>query len=216
MILLDEERRIFEANRATAAMLGVAREAIIGRSADSFLDSDEWRSFDTEWRAFQHLGDFAGERAVVRADGVRVVVQYAAWWTELDGRRLALYVALEVSPRDHPVQVTDSIAHEAEMLSPREREVVGLIALGLRAHEIAGELDIAPSTVRSHTRNAMDKCSARSQAQLVAIFCAGGLSGQSTRPMSGLGKFVDASAARSAMITRSEAKPPRPRRRALP
>ncbi len=166
MILLDEERRIFEANRATAAMLGVAREAIIGRSADSFLDSDEWRSFDTEWRAFQHLGDFAGERAVVRADGVRVVLQYAAWWTELDGRRLALYVALEVSPRDHPVQVTDSIAHEAEMLSPREREVVGLIALGLRAHEIAGELDIAPSTVRSHTRNAMDKCSARSRRSL--------------------------------------------------
>ena len=117
----------------------------------------------------------------MRADGVRVLVQYAAWWTELDSRRLALYVALEVRPRDHPVQLAGSVAHEVQTLSPREREVVGLIALGLRAHEIAGELEIAPSTVRSHTRNAMEKCGARSQAQLVALFCASRLSDPSAR-----------------------------------
>jgi len=175
MVLMDDERRIFEVNAATTEMTGFSREWMVGRSADIFLDPDEWRSFETEWRAFQRLGDFTGERSIVRADGGRVVVQYAARWTEIGRRRLALYVALAVSVSHPQTSLQVSHVHAADALSPREREVVGLIALGHRAHEIADELGIAVSTVRSHARNAMGKCGARSQAQLVAIFCAGGL-----------------------------------------
>jgi DNA-binding CsgD family transcriptional regulator len=63
----------------------------------------------------------------------------------------------------------------SDALTARELQVVGLVAMGRRAHEIADELGIAPSTVRSHVRRAMRKVGARSQAQLVAIVCACGM-----------------------------------------
>jgi DNA-binding CsgD family transcriptional regulator len=62
-----------------------------------------------------------------------------------------------------------------ETLSARELEVLGWVALGRRAHEIAAELGIASTTVESHVRSAMRKVGARSQAQLVAVACAQGL-----------------------------------------
>jgi hypothetical protein len=46
---------------------------------------------------------------------------------------------------------------------------------GQRAHEIAEDLEIAESTVKTHLRNAMRKAGARSQAQLVALVCSGQL-----------------------------------------
>jgi DNA-binding CsgD family transcriptional regulator len=47
--------------------------------------------------------------------------------------------------------------------------------MGYRAHEIAVDLGVADSTVRSHIRNAMRKAGARSQAQLVALVCTGAI-----------------------------------------
>lgn len=54
-------------------------------------------------------------------------------------------------------------------LTPREREVVTLIALGDEGPQIAGKLHISEATVRTHVRNAMSKQGARTRAQLVAI-----------------------------------------------
>ena len=63
----------------------------------------------------------------------------------------------------------------APALTPREREVVALVAMGRRRREIADELFISDSTVKTHLRNAMHKLDARSQAQLVAVALAMGL-----------------------------------------
>jgi DNA-binding NarL/FixJ family response regulator len=68
------------------------------------------------------------------------------------------------------------------MLSSREIEVIGHIALGERAREIASDLGISESTVRTHVRNALRKVGARSQAQLVALV----LCGQVATPLAGL------------------------------
>jgi LuxR family maltose regulon positive regulatory protein len=53
-------------------------------------------------------------------------------------------------------------------LTTRELDVVRLIALGSTGPEIADELHVTHNTVRTHTRNAMTKLQARTQAQLVA------------------------------------------------
>lgn len=60
-------------------------------------------------------------------------------------------------------------------LSPRELDVVRLLAIGFSGPEVADELRIAHNTVRTHTRNAMTKVSARSRAQLVAKTLAEGM-----------------------------------------
>ena len=49
-----------------------------------------------------------------------------------------------------------------------------LVALGHTGPEIAGELQIAHDTVRTHVRNAMTTSGARSRAHLVALALGGG------------------------------------------
>jgi DNA-binding NarL/FixJ family response regulator len=52
-------------------------------------------------------------------------------------------------------------------LTPREREVVTLVARGLSNEEIAGRLYMSVSTVKTHATRAMAKLGARDRAQLV-------------------------------------------------
>jgi PAS domain S-box-containing protein len=171
MLLLDSDRQIVAVNDAQTELFGYGRREIVGRRLDVLLDPEEWRSLDAEWRGFLRRGDLEGERACVRADGRRVEVQYAMRWARLDGRVLALVVILEASVE--PVRMRLADTPPVSILTTREVEIVGHIAMGQRAVEIAAELGIAESTVRSHIRNAMKKSGARSQAQLVALVCAG-------------------------------------------
>ena len=54
-------------------------------------------------------------------------------------------------------------------LTPRESEIVALLASGLNGEEIAGRLVLSPATVRTHIRNAMARVDARTRAHLVTL-----------------------------------------------
>ena len=54
-------------------------------------------------------------------------------------------------------------------LTPREREIVKLLAHGLTGEEIAKELVISPETVRIHVRNARRRLGARTRPQAIAL-----------------------------------------------
>ena len=54
-------------------------------------------------------------------------------------------------------------------LSPREREILDLLAGGISGAQIAERLVLSPETVRTHVRNAMAKLGASSRAQAVAL-----------------------------------------------
>jgi DNA-binding NarL/FixJ family response regulator len=56
----------------------------------------------------------------------------------------------------------------AVRMTPRESEVVGLIARGRSNKEIAAELDMAIHTVKSHVRNIMEKLALHSRLQIAA------------------------------------------------
>ena len=60
-------------------------------------------------------------------------------------------------------------------LTPREREVVALIALGLSNEEISKKIYISPSTAKTHATRAMTKLGARDRAQLVVFAYQAGL-----------------------------------------
>ncbi len=60
-------------------------------------------------------------------------------------------------------------------LTAREREVVGLIASGLSNEEIARQIYISLSTVKTHATRAMTKLGARDRAQLVVFAYQAGL-----------------------------------------
>jgi DNA-binding CsgD family transcriptional regulator len=60
------------------------------------------------------------------------------------------------------------------VLSPREHEVVELLAAGLTGEQVAVRLGISPATVRVHIRNATAKLGASTRTQAVAIAVARG------------------------------------------
>jgi DNA-binding CsgD family transcriptional regulator len=62
-----------------------------------------------------------------------------------------------------------SIPSPVHPLTRREREMLSLLADGLTATEIAGQLVLSRETVKSHVRNAMLKLGARTRTQAVAL-----------------------------------------------
>lgn len=57
---------------------------------------------------------------------------------------------------------------DAVRMTPREREVIDLIAEGLSNKEIATRLNIATDTVKSHVRNVMEKLMLHTRLQIAA------------------------------------------------
>lgn len=67
-------------------------------------------------------------------------------------------------------------------MTPRERDVTGLVALGLSNEEIADRLFVSPLTAKTHVNRAMTKLAARDRAQLVVIAYECGLVSPATEP----------------------------------
>ena len=59
-------------------------------------------------------------------------------------------------------------ALEAVRMTPREREVIALIAAGMSNKEIANRMNVATDTVKSHVRNVMDKLTLHTRLQIAA------------------------------------------------
>jgi NarL family two-component system response regulator LiaR len=62
-----------------------------------------------------------------------------------------------------------------EVLTPRERQVFGLLARGLDSGQIADHLFISVQTVRTHTRSVMSKLDLHSRSELMALAARCGL-----------------------------------------
>ncbi len=65
--------------------------------------------------------------------------------------------------------------HGLDELTAREREIVSLIATGLSNEEIARQIYVSLSTVKTHATRAMTKLGARDRAQLVVLAYQAGL-----------------------------------------
>jgi DNA-binding CsgD family transcriptional regulator len=60
-------------------------------------------------------------------------------------------------------------ALDSMRMTPREREVIDLIAEGLSNEEISTRLGIATHTVKSHVRNIMEKLTLHTRLQIPAF-----------------------------------------------
>jgi DNA-binding NarL/FixJ family response regulator len=77
---------------------------------------------------------------------------------------------------DSPPPVIDKeLLRRFGALTPRERDVVILIASGLGNDEIAAQMRVSPFTVKTHAVRAMTKVGARDRAQLVSFTFRAGL-----------------------------------------
>jgi len=95
-------------------------------------------------------------------DAVRLVAHGQALLAPAITRRV-----IEAFVTRRPAIRTDS--RRVDLLTDREREVVGLVADGLSNAEIAERLFISPLTAKTHVSRASMKLGARDRAQLVVI-----------------------------------------------
>jgi DNA-binding NarL/FixJ family response regulator len=98
---------------------------------------------------------------------VRVVADGGALLSPTVTRRLIA----EFASRTREARTVPGVAE----LTPREREVVALIAQGLSNEEISRKIYISPSTAKTHATRAMTKLGARDRAQLVVLAHQAGL-----------------------------------------
>jgi PAS domain S-box-containing protein len=133
----------------THLLLPEARESVEAQFRRA-VDSAEPTDFETLF--FDAAGDLRGTRAQylpLQEDGAVVGV---------------LILAFDVlrRPSEH-VRVNPDAR-----LTPRQREILGLIASGLSTEEVARELTLSPETVRNHLRNASKELRAHTRVEAIA------------------------------------------------
>lgn len=174
MCLVDSDRLVVASTEAAYELFGTSREEAIGTDAGRQIMDEDPALADKLWQQLMSTNELYAETLVTHADGRAVRVSYAGHGTTIDGRWHALMVVLSVrsEPDGEELISTDHGASARELdstLTPREREVIRLVAQGATSRQIAAELHLSPTTVRSHVRNAMVKTQAHTRAQLVAI-----------------------------------------------
>jgi DNA-binding CsgD family transcriptional regulator len=123
-------------------------------------------------------GEAEGWYHLYVADRGAVPVEFSATANVLPARHLSLFIPpdrtstrqAEGAPAPEsawtPVQAN---ARDRSRLTERERQVMTLVASGLRSGEIAQHLFLSPETVKSHVNNAMGKLGSHTRAHAVAV-----------------------------------------------
>jgi DNA-binding NarL/FixJ family response regulator len=150
-----------EATRRIAANPGTAVHVVILTTFE--LDEYVFEGLRAGAAGFLVKDTDAAE--LIRA--VRVVAGGEALLSPTVTRRLIA----EFATRTRPSRGLPGLAE----LTPREREVVALVAAGLSNEEIARKIFVSPSTVKTHAARAMTKLAARDRAQLVVFAYEAGL-----------------------------------------
>ncbi len=179
MCLVDDDRLVVASTEAACELFGISREDATGTDAGRRIMDEDPALGDRLWQQLLRTNELYAETVVTHADGKPLRVSYAGHGTTIDGRWHALMVVLSVrfAPDGEELISTDRGASPDDLestLTPREREVIRLVAQGATTGAIAAELYLSPATVRSHVRNAMLKTQAHTRAQLVAIVLSDG------------------------------------------
>jgi PAS domain S-box-containing protein len=154
MVLTDEERFLVDANAAATVLLGLPRQELLQLQVDDLWRVDSGRALMHNWRRFGTDGSRMGDVVV---EPLGTLVRYVVIANVVAGRHLAILFQQAAPTGD------------GLLLTEREREVMGLVALGESLGSIAGRLALAHGTVRDHARAARAKLGARTLAQATAI-----------------------------------------------
>ena len=204
VLVQDAETQVVYANRAASELLGVDREELRGRSelpTPSECLSESGEALPERWPGAEALRTGRPQRPRVmglqRPDG-------GMRWVRVSARpigRSVLTSLLDITALRNAEEDAATLASRLNgdrgdrrpkgangngnghkpgkgkgtgVLSPREHQVVELLAAGNTGEEVAERLGISPATVRVHVRNATGKLGASTRTQAVAIAVARG------------------------------------------
>ena len=189
MLIVDDRRRCVAANAPACALLGIEPDDVPWRRIDDFTSAADRERLDQQWDEFLAHGAIEGWYRLPLPTGRTVPVEFSATANVLPGRHLSVVMPLSgdgpAADPDEEVRVrpgrttagpgesgwTRVLPRDPDQLplTDREREVLGLVAGGLRGSGIAQHLVLSPETIKSHVQNAMVKFGAHTRAHAVAI-----------------------------------------------
>jgi DNA-binding CsgD family transcriptional regulator len=165
MVLADDDRRYVAANGAACLLLRSREEDVLRLTIEDLVSPPNRPLIRPLWDSFLDEGTQKGRIELLMPDGALVEVEYSATANVEPGRHLAIWL-FPPGPRDHPDRER---AATGRLLTSREREILGMVAMGMGSPWIAASLGVAPSTVESHVRNCLEKLRARNRAHAIAL-----------------------------------------------
>lgn len=122
-LIADDSGIYVEANPAASVLLDVPIEKILGRTIKDFTDESYHKEAMTMWDTFLAQGQMKGVIQILRPDGIRLEVDFAAKSNYTPGRHLSVL-------RD----LTEQKTLEAQFRQAQKMEAVGHLAGGV-AHD---------------------------------------------------------------------------------
>jgi DNA-binding NarL/FixJ family response regulator len=175
MTMTDNERRHVAANGPARLLFRLTEAEILQRHIDDLTPAHELPLLYDRWARLMADGAVAGPYDVAFPDGSDLRVVYCALANALPGQHLIIFLPAEWSVEELGKHEDATAEPLARALSPREQEVLRLIAVGADRQGIADELTISVATVRTHVRNLLRKLGARNRAHAIALAMQHGL-----------------------------------------
>jgi DNA-binding CsgD family transcriptional regulator len=165
IVVVDDRRRFLRVNRSAIRVYRMPMEKLLESRLDDFSPVEHAGILSDLWAKFESDGTQWGHYELQRADGTRGMVEYRSLWDFGPGEHL---IALrEIAGRAG--LAGELWARRARMgLSPRELQVLQLVAEGRSAPEIGELLFVSAGTVKTHLKNIYGKLGARDRASAVA------------------------------------------------
>jgi PAS domain S-box-containing protein len=165
MVLADDNRRYLAANAAMCLLLRLSEQEVLKRTIDDLTPPESRSQIGPMGETFLRDGTQRGRFELLMPDGPTVLVDYSATANIEPGRHLSILV--------FPAGSTDRRPSDASrpdvLLTVREREVLGMVAMGMGSSWIAAALGISSSTVETHVRHCLDKLGARNRTHAIAL-----------------------------------------------
>lgn len=175
MVMVDNERWYVAANRAARLLFRLSLEELQRRRIDDLTPPHVLEALEAHWAALARDGSVAGHYTAGFQDGSRLNLIFCALANALPSEHLIVFAPADWPEDELGIIEDGTVAPLAGPLSPREREVLTLIAAGLDFQQIADELTISPATVRTHVQNAHRKLGARNRPHAIALAMQRGL-----------------------------------------
>jgi PAS domain S-box-containing protein len=154
MFVLDDDAVYIDVNDAACGAVGLSREDFVGRRLGFGTDRARQADVARMWGQFLRAGHLVAPYQYRTGAGATV-------------RMNIVCTAHVPEPGHHFSMYWKAPERTNGTLSPRENEIVVLLAAGLSGEQIARRLHLSPETVRTHIRNAMGRLSARTRAHLI-------------------------------------------------
>jgi PAS domain S-box-containing protein len=161
VFLTDDQATFIDANPAGCDLYGLSADQLRRRTIFELTPPDLVGELKELWQGFRSHGQLTSEAEILSGAGKRHRVEVRAKANFVPRRHLVILMeAAAEGEADGPVR---------PRLTPREREVFRLLALGFTGSEVAERLVLSPYTVRRHVEKGITRLRARNRVQAIAI-----------------------------------------------